>query len=66
MSVDQLVSAQPGLIPQTSGWLTSARVWAVTVFVDHSVDKIYTYLMTSTSDDETLAAQIQHDLKVLE
>jgi hypothetical protein len=34
-STDQLVSAQPGLIPQISGRLTHQRVNGATVFVDH-------------------------------
>ena len=36
VSVDQIVSAQPGLLPQEKGQLTHARVWGCTVFVVHS------------------------------
>ena len=49
VSVDQLVSTQPGLIPQSSGWLTASHVWAGTVFVDNATNKIFTFLMTSNS-----------------
>ncbi len=34
-SLDQMVSAQPGLIPQMSGCLTNLCIMAATVFVDH-------------------------------
>jgi hypothetical protein len=34
-SMDHLVSAQPGLIPQISGQLTSMRITGGTVIVDH-------------------------------
>ena len=34
-STDQLVSGQPGLIPQIGGYLTAAIIWAANVFVDH-------------------------------
>ena len=32
-SVDQIVSAQPGLIPQMSGFSTSDHIWGTTNFV---------------------------------
>ena len=35
VSVDQIISSQPGLIPQMSGYLTSERLWGCTTFVDH-------------------------------
>ena len=31
----QIVSSQPGLIPQMSGFLTNQRLWGATTFVDH-------------------------------
>ncbi len=34
-SLDQMLSAQPGLIPQMSGRLTNLCIMAATVFVDH-------------------------------
>ncbi len=39
-SVDQIVSAQPGLILQMSGKLTNLRVNGSTVFVDHCSDLV--------------------------
>ena len=57
MSIDQLVSAQPGLIPQASGFLTSMRIWAATVFVDHVSDYVYVALMRDLTLSETLLAK---------
>ena len=45
VSVDQIVSAQPGLIPQMSGFLTSKILWGATTFVDHVSDYVYVHLM---------------------
>ena len=33
--IDQIVSAQPGLVPQMGGRLTHLRIMSATVFVDH-------------------------------
>ena len=57
VSVDQLVSAQPGLIPQMSGYLTNLRIWGATVFVDHFSDYVYVALMRDLSLSETLNAK---------
>eukprot|EP00956_Cyclotella_meneghiniana_P029977 scaffold74389_cov38-Cyclotella_meneghiniana.AAC.4 len=43
VSTDQIVSAQPGLIPQMNGFLTSDRIWGVTVFVDHARHTVKRY-----------------------
>jgi hypothetical protein len=58
-SVDQLVSAQPGLIPQMSGSLTNLRIMGATLFVDHYYDHTYVYLMRNLTLAETLMAK--HD-----
>ena len=42
---DQLVSAQPGLVPQEKGSLTRARIWGATIFVDAATDWIKVCLM---------------------
>ena len=57
VSVDQIVSAQPGLIPQMSGFLTSKRIWGCTTFVDHVSDYVYVHLMKDLTLDETLLAK---------
>jgi hypothetical protein len=54
---DQLVSAQPGLIPQISGKLTHQRVNGATVFVDHFSDHVYAYLMRDLTLNKTTAAK---------
>ena len=57
VSVNQLVSAQPGLIPQVSGTLTSARIMGATVFVDHATQFIYAHLMKDLTQDSTIEAK---------
>jgi hypothetical protein len=44
-SMVHLVSAQPGLIPQITGKLTSQQINGATVIVDHHSDHGYIYLM---------------------
>ena len=47
-SVDQIVSAQPGLIPQMAGFPTSDRIWGTTNFCDHVSGFIYVHLMRTS------------------
>ncbi|KAL7528961.1 hypothetical protein ACHAXR_004541, partial [Thalassiosira sp. AJA248-18] len=56
VSMDQIVSAQPGLIPQMSGFLTSRRIWGATTFCDHVSDYVYVHLMRDFTVEETLLA----------
>ena len=60
-SVDQIVSAQPGLIPQMSGFLTNLRINGATVFVDHYSDHVYVYLMRDLTLDETLLTKAAYE-----
>ena len=60
-SVDQLISAQPGLVPTVSGTLASFRITAATVFVDHFMNFIYVHLMRSTTQDETIVAKLAYE-----
>ena len=57
VSIDQIISAQPGLIPQMAGFLTSQRLWGCTTFVDHVSDYVYVHLMRDITLDETLLAK---------
>ena len=57
VSVDQIISAQPGLIPQMAGFLTSDRLWGCTTFVDHVSDYVYVHLMRDLTLAETLLAK---------
>ncbi len=40
VSIDQMISAQPGLIPQIAGFLTNLRIWGATIFVNHYSDYV--------------------------
>ena len=54
--MDQIVSAQPGLIPQMSGFLTRRRIWGCTTFCDNVSDFVYVHLMRDFTVEETLLA----------
>ncbi|KAL7504927.1 hypothetical protein ACHAXN_005718, partial [Cyclotella atomus] len=56
-SLDQLVSAQPGLIPQMSGFLTSSCYWGATIVIDHVSNFVYCHLMKALTLDETIEAK---------
>ena len=53
-SIDQKVTAQPGLIPQVIGALTHAKFCESTIFVDHYSDYFYDDIMRGTLSEETL------------
>ncbi len=55
--MDQLVSAQPGLIPQMACFLTNLRIWGATIFVDLFSDLVYIALMRDLTLDKTLLAK---------
>ena len=57
VSIDQIISAQPGLIPQQTGYLTSMRIWGATVFVDHVSDFPFVALRPDLTLYETLLAK---------
>ncbi|MEY3108605.1 MAG: hypothetical protein RL730_956, partial [Actinomycetota bacterium] len=63
VSVDQMVSAQPGLLPQEKGKLTRARIWGCTVFVDHATDYTCVILMRDFTAESTLAAKHEFEQK---
>ena len=63
IGVDQLISAQPGLVPQEKGLITRARIWAATVYICYVTGYIYVGLMTDQSDESTL--QTKHDFEHL-
>ncbi len=53
-SLDHLVSAQPGLIPQIIGRLICMQVNGATIFVDHCSDHVYIFLMRDLTLDKTI------------
>ena len=57
IGVDQLISAQPGLLPQWKGSPTRRRIWAATVFVDYATRFVHVALMSDQSAEETLRAK---------
>jgi hypothetical protein len=65
--LDQMVSAQPGLITQMSGCITNLRIIAATIFIDHFSDHVYVYLMKYLTLSETLLAKhaYEHFLALL-
>ena len=56
-SVDQIVSTQPGLIPQMAGFPTSDRIWGTTNFCDHVSNFVYVHLMRNFTLAEMLLAK---------
>jgi hypothetical protein len=57
VSVDQLVSPTPGLVPQMTGRLTTKRYRFATVSVDQFSGFSYLYLQKSADADETILAK---------
>ena len=57
VSVDHIITTQPDLIPQMSGFLTNNRIWGCTTFVDHVSDFVFTHLMRDFTLSETLLAK---------
>eukprot|EP00984_Skeletonema_dohrnii_P006299 scaffold2255_cov139-Skeletonema_dohrnii-CCMP3373.AAC.2 len=57
VGIDQLISAQPGLVPQAKGMLTRARIWAATVFIDYATGFVHVGLQQDQSGDATLQAK---------
>ena len=57
VSTDQIMSAQPVLVPQMSGYLTRDQIWGITLFVDHANDYTYGHLMRSLDLNETLGSK---------
>jgi hypothetical protein len=55
--MDQMVSAQPELIPQMAGFLTNLHIWGAMVFVDHFSNYVYVALMRDLTLDETHLAK---------
>ena len=60
---NQLISAPPGLVPQTKGLLTRARIWAATIYIDYVTGYVHVGLMQDQSGDSTI--QAKHDFEHL-
>ena len=59
IGVDQLISAQPGLVPQQRGNPTRTRIWAATVFICYATGFVHVGLLTDQSGKATL--ECKHD-----
>jgi hypothetical protein len=57
VSINQMISTQPDLIPQMAGFLTNLWIWAATIFVDHFSDYVYVALMHNLTLGETVLAK---------
>ncbi|KAL7481171.1 hypothetical protein ACHAW6_007756 [Cyclotella cf. meneghiniana] len=57
VSVDQMISTQPGFVAQLKGKLTVQCYKAATIFVDHFSGLCYIHMMTNMSSDETIKAK---------
>ena len=57
ISIDQMISAQPGLILQVTGALPNKKLWLAMVFVFRYYYYCYAQLMRGTSAEETLNAK---------
>ena len=57
VGVYQMISAQPGLIPQEKGNLTRARIWACTVFLDYYTEYVFFALMRDLTAESKLVAK---------
>jgi hypothetical protein len=56
-SVVQIVSAQPGLIPQMAGFPTSNRIWGMASFCNHVSNFIYFDVLRNFTLAETMLAK---------
>ena len=57
VSTDQLVVAQPGLVPRFSGRHTHSRICGATGFLDHFSNYSYSSMQTSLDGDQTIQAK---------
>ena len=57
VSIDQIVSVQPGLIPQISGYLTNMRIWGATVLLYHVSEFTHVALMRYITLYETVLSK---------
>ena len=62
VSVDQLQSSHPGLVLQFSVKITSAKIWAAQVMVEHFRDLTYVHLMRSTIQGDILTVKTAFEI----
>ena len=59
--MEELTSSIPGITPQMSGFLTSDRFWAATVFVNHSTLYMYTHLQRGQTLTKYIEAKAEYE-----
>ena len=57
VGIDQILSTQPGLVPQEKVSMTRSSIWGATVFVDYATRWVKVHLKQDTSVDSTLEAK---------
>ena len=60
--IDQIQSAQLGLVPRLDGRHTKERITSTTVLLDDRSGHSYSHLQTSTGGDETMAAKVAYEI----
>ena len=63
VGVDQMISAQPGLVPQEKGHMTRARIWACTIFIDYFTGFTYVALMRDLTVESTFSVAIDEEVQ---
>ena len=61
VSMDQLVVAQPGLVPRLSGRHSRDRICGATGFLDHFTGYSFSSMQTSLDTDQTIAAKLNFE-----
>ena len=64
VSVDQMISTQPGFVAELKGKLTVQCYKAAIIFVDHFFGLCYIHMMTNMSSIETIKAKQAFELFV--
>jgi hypothetical protein len=57
VSIDHVISKQPGLVPRMDGHHTRERINGACVFVDNHTRYSYSHLQTSIDNEQTMAAK---------
>ena len=60
-SCDHMISHQGGLMPQSTGRLTNNRFWGSVIYADHYSDFLFSFLISSTSSEETFASKLAYE-----
>ena len=59
-SIDQIITAQLGLVPRISGRYTRERITSTIYFLDHKSSFVYSHLCILNSQEETLKSKTEY------